>query len=344
MRKTINTSVVGLAHYGFRSNISKLIDSGVPLALRAEPENIYDENAVAVYVGQVKIGHIRRGEAKQVSAALKSGAEVSVHVSDLLSGKNISYFPVRVRVERSLEGGRRLVADAGVAGIYKITCVTTGSYYIGQSLDVSLRIKDHFDSLSLGVHSNSGLQRIWQDFGGDSFVAELVERVPIEFSGLERQTWLSEKERLYIGLGKKSGLCVNKFPGGLVVTQELRALEGVSEKELRHKENSEVALRRESLNKSIKALGVDIDSFEAARGVKLEEIKNIQDGIRARSGLRSFFNGGMKPSDRLMRERRIYSLKKEVERLDVEIGNMVHRRDAFSLELAGLKFRSISFD
>lgn len=338
MRRSIKTSVVGLAYYGFTPELARKIDSGLALSLKAEPENIHDENAVAVYAVGVKIGHIRRAEAAQIAGAIRVGSRISINLSANTAQGGDGYFPVDVSVEGDSEvDGRPRVADGKVAGIYRITCSTMGYYYIGQSLDVNARIKEHFGSLSLGVHSNSGLQRVWTDLGGDDFFADLVEAAPAGLVGVERQLWLSDKEKFYIELGKKSGLCVNKYPGGLVLTQELRDLESEDARQSRKEKNAAITQRKLEINKELERLEIIVAEVSAHRLKHEAEVAQIRGEIKRKTGLMSILNGGMPKTERITKEARIYTLQGLMKKLDGELKSLRDKREALSVELGGLK-------
>jgi group I intron endonuclease len=59
-------------------------------------------------------------------------------------------------------------------GIYLIRCEPTGSRYVGASLHVVKRIREHFYRLEKGVHRNRRLQSAYNEFGKDSFSSEVV--------------------------------------------------------------------------------------------------------------------------------------------------------------------------
>jgi group I intron endonuclease len=60
-----------------------------------------------------------------------------------------------------------------IIGIYKITNVVTKTAYIGQSVNVQKRIKEHFRLLALGKHINPHLQRAFSKYGPDVFTWSL---------------------------------------------------------------------------------------------------------------------------------------------------------------------------
>lgn len=59
-------------------------------------------------------------------------------------------------------------------GIYVIRCGPTGSRYVGASVNIVKRIREHFYRLEKGVHRNHGLQSAYKKYGKDSFSSEVV--------------------------------------------------------------------------------------------------------------------------------------------------------------------------
>lgn len=60
-------------------------------------------------------------------------------------------------------------------GVYKITCTIDGRLYIGSSMCISARWKEHRYQLGLGVHRSRHLQRAWNKYGADAFVFEVLQ-------------------------------------------------------------------------------------------------------------------------------------------------------------------------
>lgn len=60
------------------------------------------------------------------------------------------------------------------AGIYRITCVPTGRFYIGSSVNISARFNGHKRSLNRGCHHSRFLQRAYNKHGADAFKYEIL--------------------------------------------------------------------------------------------------------------------------------------------------------------------------
>jgi len=79
-----------------------------------------------------------------------------------------------------------------IIGIYKIENIITGKVYIGQSINISARIRDHKWRLSLDNHPNNHLQSSWNKYGAAAFVFEIIEEMLAEY--------LTEAEQYYIDI------------------------------------------------------------------------------------------------------------------------------------------------
>ena len=62
-----------------------------------------------------------------------------------------------------------------LCGIYSITCKPSGRVYVGQSIDIHTRWKNHKSALNRGTVPNKILQSSWKKYGQDSFLFEILE-------------------------------------------------------------------------------------------------------------------------------------------------------------------------
>lgn len=93
-----------------------------------------------------------------------------------------------------------------ISGIYKITDLTTGQAYIGQSVNCRDRLKDHIRSgLSYGTATNK-LYQAMKKSGPHNFTFELLEEVP--------KDKLNEREIYYIEFYKTKEFGMNGTRGG----------------------------------------------------------------------------------------------------------------------------------
>lgn len=91
-------------------------------------------------------------------------------------------------------------------GIYKITDLTTGQAYIGQSVDIKERFRQHIKaSLVYGPATNK-LYQTMQKSGQHNFIFEVLEEVP--------RTSLNERETYWIDFYKTKDYGLNSTRGG----------------------------------------------------------------------------------------------------------------------------------
>ena len=93
-----------------------------------------------------------------------------------------------------------------LCGIYKITNVVNGKVYIGQSINIKARWKDHINTLNRNVSHSVLLQRAWNKYKENSFTFEILE--------LCTEDMLDEVETKYIELYDACNNGYNIEPGG----------------------------------------------------------------------------------------------------------------------------------
>lgn len=64
-------------------------------------------------------------------------------------------------------------------GIYSIQNKVTGQRYIGESVDISKRWRDHINAFNRNTHSNHSLQSAWNKFGKDNIEFTVLEELHI---------------------------------------------------------------------------------------------------------------------------------------------------------------------
>jgi hypothetical protein len=102
-------------------------------------------------------------------------------------------------------------------GIYKI--IINNKTYIGQSTDLKQRFSKHLEQLALGLHSNRGLQRAWEEDKLD-INFEILEYASLDLKGIQLQDWLASKEQLYIKTDRNTSSNVNILDGEIIVTSQ----------------------------------------------------------------------------------------------------------------------------
>lgn len=84
-------------------------------------------------------------------------------------------------------------------GVYKITNVVNGKYYVGSSFEIEKRFWRHINELEKGVHHCIHLQRAWNKYGVDAFIFEIAKECDTEAEARDlEQTYLdTEYDTLY---------------------------------------------------------------------------------------------------------------------------------------------------
>lgn len=94
-----------------------------------------------------------------------------------------------------------------LCGIYKITNIINLKVYIGQSINIKARWKDHINALNRGDSRCTLLQRAWIKYGGEeNFTFEILELCP--------EDMLDEIETKYIEIYDARNNGYNIEPGG----------------------------------------------------------------------------------------------------------------------------------
>lgn len=106
-----------------------------------------------------------------------------------------------------------------MVGIYKITNKLNGKCYIGQSIDINRRFKEHIRGLNTKTCHNSHFQGAWDMYGSENFEFEIIEEV-------NNANYLDEREIYYISLYNSNnptyGYNMTGGGGNLAVNDEFR--------------------------------------------------------------------------------------------------------------------------
>lgn len=78
------------------------------------------------------------------------------------------------------------------AGVYRITCKSNGHYYFGSSIKIESRFKNHISKLKDKSHRNHRLQRIYNKYGIDSLIFEVVQYCSPEETLIVEQKFLDK--------------------------------------------------------------------------------------------------------------------------------------------------------
>lgn len=73
---TMTTNIVGSTFYPVASSLIPRLKQGQRIALKREPTNKYDANAIAVHILGNKVGHISKGVAANLAPILDAGVAI----------------------------------------------------------------------------------------------------------------------------------------------------------------------------------------------------------------------------------------------------------------------------
>lgn len=76
-------------------------------------------------------------------------------------------------------------------GVYKITNMVNGKFYIGSSNDILKRWVQHKTNLNAKEHNNTHLQNAWNLYGGENFQFEIIEECTPEIQFEREQYYLN---------------------------------------------------------------------------------------------------------------------------------------------------------
>lgn len=128
------------------------------------------------------------------------------------------------------------------SGIYKIVCIKNKKVYIGSSVDLKKRKREHFSSLRNKTHFNSYLQNCFNTYGEQSFVFEIVLYCEKAF------LLLNEEEQIRIHDSFNNGFNFLETPSknmfGFKHTEESKNKMSVSGKQRgRHKQSCSLSIK-----------------------------------------------------------------------------------------------------
>lgn len=142
-----------------------------------------------------------------LSAEAKTDIENLEKIRPLLSNKEaLDKLIYNEFVKRPLDLMEKRILKSSVSGIYKITRLKTGEFYIGRSVDVMKRWTDHVkSSLGIGTIAHSYLHTVMAQDGLDQFTFELLEACS--------KDQLNAREKFYIDF-YDSKILLNEKAGG----------------------------------------------------------------------------------------------------------------------------------
>jgi len=261
-------NIVGLQHHNLPNDfVTRLEPSSI--IFEREPKNLHDKNAIKCISKNCHFGYVEKDKARLLTNLI-------------LTSKNIYKIKIikrdthKVEVEvnflnKNLLKDLKLSEKGKFSGIYQIKFRIESNfyYYIGQSLDINKRLKQHSKNLEEQNHHNITMQCSWIE-DSSSFSCQILYQAKNETSPLQKQIELFEKELYYIA--EKGSSSVNAIDGDLVFTKEavgeFEAMNKVFAKRVGELRKVKV-YQKEKLGKLI--LDVGIFDRNQPRGINIKE-------------------------------------------------------------------------
>lgn len=95
-----------------------------------------------------------------------------------------------------------------MTGIYKITNMSNGKVYVGQSKDIEVRWQQHKDELEKGKHCNKSMQYDYKR-NPSAFVFEVLEECHLSLLNMREKYWIDQ----YKSTDKRKGYNLTKGGG-----------------------------------------------------------------------------------------------------------------------------------
>lgn len=119
-------------------------------------------------------------------------------------------------------------ADLSCCGIYAINCILTNKCYVGCSIDIAKRYKDHTNGLFKNKHTNKPLQATYNNHP-ESFYFELLEVCDLPQIREKENFWIKEKDSVTNGFNVMQHSAHNS--GGLSKKRQKQISEAKKNKE-----------------------------------------------------------------------------------------------------------------
>ena len=212
---SLNTKIVGLKHKGIdRAFVENVIASRIKLV--AEPTNRHDKHAVMCVFDGIHFGYIEKEKSLVVSEIIRTTPNYEISIGE----KDGFKIEITVNFESDCDDFRfEALSNGDKPGIYEISFNfnTFNLKYIGQSVNINARLRQHYRELSRLSHYNNTMQQAWIK-DKQSFKSRVIDSVPLGLSPLHQQILLFELEIRHIELAGNQS--VNALAGDLVFTTD----------------------------------------------------------------------------------------------------------------------------
>lgn len=172
-------------------------------------------------------------------------------------------------------------------GVYKITNIKNNKLYIGSSINIRKRWREHRKDLNNNIHHSVYLQRSWNRHGSDSFVFEIIELVNNKKLVISReQFWLDNLKPFERDRGYNMYNVANS-PLGYKHSQETRLKLSIARKGKQCKEKNHMYGKKHS--ETTKAQ-MRLSHIYRGRAVNADQVREIRNRYNDGESIQSIAN------------------------------------------------------
>ena len=132
-------------------------------------------------------------------------------------------------------------------GIYRIYCKSEDKSYIGKSINIEERWKNHLNELKKGKHINKKLQKVFNKYGKDDFEFSILKEVDDYYEITYYESYYAEKFNAF-----NNGYNIAKLFNSQDIKYVLKKLKDLSKEWLSILKENSKRISKEKWNREIK--------------------------------------------------------------------------------------------
>lgn len=162
-----------------------------------------------------------------------------------------------------------------VSGIYYILESKSGRIYVGSSVDMRRRVRQHYTDLVSNIHKNEYLQRTWNKRKSEDFSVGVIETVAKKENLLNReQAWMN----FFHSFDRDKGFNLTPTAGSNLGFKKTKEQIENNKIALRGKRNTNLSEEEASRVKTMINSGKSLKEISEVMGAKYETIRSIRRG------------------------------------------------------------------